>query len=60
MPFASTEQMPKSKKDQLEKVSAARVRITEELARSGILRPDPVAVSANMRAARRARMGCAE
>ena len=40
---------------QAEKVSKARVEITQNLARSGILRPDPSQLSANQRAARRAR-----
>lgn len=40
---------------QIEKVSAARVHITDKLAQIGLDRPDPAAVSANVRAAKRAR-----
>jgi|TARA_B110001469_G_scaffold120126_1_gene128330 hypothetical protein len=46
---------PAKRKAQLEKVSAARVHITETLAQLGLDRPDPAAVSANVRAAKRAR-----
>jgi len=40
---------------QIENVSEARVRLTDELAATGVTRPDPAVISANMRAARRHR-----
>ena len=53
----------KAEKDraaQMERVSKARVLITESLALHGVSRPDPSVVSANIRAARRARQGGAD
>ena len=49
----------KDRAQQIEKVSKARQLITEDLHASGVSRPDPNRESANVRAARRARMAAA-
>ena len=47
----------KEREKQIEKVSRARVHLTDKLAQASLLRPDPEVVAKEIRAAKRARTG---